>query len=87
MDQWDLPTRLIGLGTKVKQCQKQCQNRTYPIPTLQPLQRTTELHQKDLRIIALFLQISGSRNKGILEADTLLALSLIVAFSVSDGSY
>ena len=63
----------------VKQC-KQCQTEC------QRLHGNSELHQKDLRIIALFLHISGSRNKGNIEADTFLALSLIVAYSVSQAS-
>ena len=62
---------------------KQCQTAT---TTLHPLQRDTELHQKDLRINLETVQILGPGTEVILEADTNLALSLIVRFYASDGS-
>ena len=62
---------------------KQCQTAT---TTLRPLQLSTELHQKDLRINLKTGHILGPGTEAILEADTNLALSLIVAFSASDGS-
>ena len=46
------------------------------------LQYSDELHQKDLRIMPLFVHISGPENEAVLGADTFLALSLIVAYSV-----
>ena len=51
-----------------------------------PLHRNTDLHQKDLRIMPQFLQILRSGIEVIPEADTFLALSLIVEIWVSDGS-
>ena len=47
----------------------------------------TELHQKDLRINSKTGHILGPEIEVILEADTFLALSLIVEFMVSGGSY
>ena len=44
-----------------------------------PLQFQGELHQKDLRINLKTVQILGLRMRPVLEADTFLALSLIVA--------
>ena len=52
-----------------------------------PLQHSIELHQKDLRIMTLFLHILGPGNEGISEADTFLALSLIVPLSVYRDPY
>ena len=46
----------------------------------------TQLHQKDLRINLELVQILGPGNQWYLEADTNLALSLIVGFYVSRGS-
>ena len=51
----------------------------YPVP---PFHHASELHQKDLRIIPVFLHISGPGNQWYLEADTFLALFLIVGFHV-----
>ena len=56
---------------------------TYTDPRLHG---NTELHQKDLRINLKSVQISGPENELFLEADTNLALSLIVRFYVSRGS-
>ena len=50
--------------------------------TGRPFHRADELHQKDLRINLIFLQILGLRTEGILRADTFLALSLIVENTV-----
>ena len=63
----------------VKQCQ-QCHTQC------QRLQRNTELHQKDLRIMSVLLQILGPENQRYLRADMFLALSLIVRFHVSRRS-
>ena len=51
-----------------------------------PLQLRNELHQKDLRINLILLQILGPENEVYLEADTFLALFLIVGFHVSEAS-
>ena len=51
-----------------------------------PLHQNTELHQKDLRINLKSVHILGPENELFLAADTNLALSLIVRFSVSRGS-
>ena len=45
-----------------------------------PLHASVELHQKDLRINMVLLQIQGPENEADLRADTNLALFLIVAF-------
>ena len=62
---------------------KQCQTVPYTFP---PLQRDTELHQKDLRINPYLVQIQGPGIRPYLQADTFLALFLIVVFYVSRGS-
>ena len=62
---------------------KQCQNGD-TVPSR--LQLATELHQKDLRKVAVLLQIWGPENEAVSEADTFLALFLIVGFYVSAGS-
>ena len=54
--------------------------------TQSPFHSRVELHQKDLRILPVFLHILGPGNQLYLEADTFLALFLIVVFSVSRGS-
>ena len=63
---------------------KQCQNSAKYRPTVPytapPFHRASDLHQKDLRIIPVFLQILGPGYEVILRADMFLALSLIVAF-------
>ena len=51
-----------------------------------PLQYSDELHQKDLRIMPVLLHIQGPENEAVLEADTFLALFLIVGFRVSEAS-
>ena len=53
----------------------------------QRLQHSAELHQKDLRINLKYGHIQDPENETVLEADTFLALSLIVEILVSDGSY
>ena len=50
--------------------------------TRSPFHGAGELHQKDLRINLDFLQFLGPGNRGIPEADTFLALSLIVVNSM-----
>ena len=50
-----------------------------------PLQHDIELHQKDLRINLEMVHILGPGTEAILEADTLLALSLIVDIWVYNG--
>ena len=54
--------------------------------TKQPLQLADELHQKDLRIIPYLLHFLGLRLRHVSEADTFLALSLIVGIYVSEAS-
>ena len=51
-----------------------------------PLHHSDELHQKDLRIIPVSVHILGPENELFIEADTFLALSLVVAKTVSGGS-
>ena len=53
--------------------------------TQSPFHGGVELHQKDLRINLVFLQILGPGIELILQADTFLALSLIVGISLSRG--
>ena len=55
--------------------------------TQAPFHSRAELHQKDLRIIRYFLQILGPGNEVNSQADTFLALSLIVAFYVPMASF
>ena len=62
---------------------KQCQTVTL---SASRLQLADELHQKDLRIMPVLVQIWAPENEAVLEADTILALSLIVAISLSRGS-
>ena len=47
-----------------------------------PLQYGSELHQKDLRINLVLVHILGPETELFYEADTFLALSLIVANSM-----
>ena len=52
-----------------------------------PLQRADELHQKDLRINLFLGHILGPGTEANLRADTFLALSLIVPYSVLRDPY
>ena len=62
---------------------KQCQTVPY---SANPLQHADELHQKDLRKLPYFLHILGPGTEVYLQADTFLALSLVVGFHVSEAS-
>ena len=66
---------------------KQCQNSAKPLYRPSPLQYSDELHQKDLRINLFLGHIWAPENELFLGPDTFLALSLIVAKTVSRGSY
>ena len=85
MDLRDLPTSVIDLGTYVKTVPKQCQIVPTRYTDPAPLQYSVELHQKDLRILLVLLQILGPGLRSYLEADTFLALSLVVAIWVHNG--
>ena len=70
----------------VKTVSKQCQNGDIPDTECQRLQQNTELHQKDLRILLVFMHILGPENEAVLQADMFLALSLIVRFYTWEGA-
>ena len=70
-----------------KQCQNSAKYRPTATYTVPRLQYSTELHQKDLRINPYLGHIWDPEIKVFLEADTFLALSLIVRVYASDGSY
>ena len=82
-----MPSILIGIPNSVKTVSKQCYSEGFLDTGYRPLHRTRELHQKDLRIIPYFMHILGPENEAISRADMFLALSLVVGFQVSDGSY
>ena len=79
----DPASRLIEPGIMVKTVP----NSDQTVPnSASPLQRADELHQKDLRINQYLVHFWDPENEAVSEADTFLALFLIVGFSVSQGS-